>query len=111
MTESCIVYGSFFKAGTRRRLPRRTGGAAAARRVWRLAVSAVSALAPLAVGGTILQSAVLDVTLPIWGEVHLVSALAFDIGVYLIVVGLALDVVRSLGSGVDKHLEEERIRS
>ena len=76
-----------------------------------LAVSAISALAPLAVGGTILQSAVLDVTLPIWGEVHLVSALAFDIGVYLIVVGLALDVVRSLGSGVDKHLEEERIRS
>jgi multicomponent Na+:H+ antiporter subunit A len=74
-----------------------------------LAVSALSALAPLAFGGSVLQSAVLDVTLPIWGEVHLVSALAFDIGVYLIVTGLALDVVRSLGAGIDKHTEEGRI--
>ena len=31
----------------------------------------------------------------------------FDIGVYLIVIGLALDVVRSLGAGVDKQAEED----
>ena len=74
-----------------------------------LAVSAVSALAPLAFGGTVLQSAVLEVDLPIWGHVKIVSALAFDIGVYLIVIGLALDVVRSLGAGIDKQAEEDEV--
>ncbi len=74
-----------------------------------LAVAATAALAPLLVGSTVLQSTVWDFTLWPWGEVHLVSALVFDIGVYLIVVGLALDVVRSLGGGVDKHTEEERV--
>lgn len=72
-----------------------------------LVVSAVSALAPLAFGGTVLQSAVLEVDLPIWGHVKIVSALGFDIGVYLIVIGLALDVVRSLGAGIDRQSEEE----
>lgn len=72
-----------------------------------LAVAAISALAPLAVGGTVLQSAVLDLDLPIWGEVHIVSAMVFDIGVYLIVTGLALDVVRSLGAGIDKQADED----
>jgi multicomponent Na+:H+ antiporter subunit A len=67
----------------------------------------VSALAPLAFGGTVLQSAVLEVDLPIWGHVKIVSALGFDIGVYLIVIGLALDVVRSLGAGIDRQSEEE----
>ncbi|HIZ98834.1 MAG TPA: DUF4040 domain-containing protein, partial [Candidatus Janibacter merdipullorum] len=74
-----------------------------------LVVSVVSALAPIAFGGTVLQSAVIDLDLPIWGEVKLVTALAFDIGVYLIVIGLALDVVRSLGAGIDKHTDEDRI--
>ena len=76
-----------------------------------LAVSAVSALAPLAFGGTVLQSTVFDLDLPVWGEVHLVTALTFDIGVYLIVIGLALDVVRSLGGGIDRHSEEDRAQS
>lgn len=74
-----------------------------------LAISAISALAPLAFGGTVLQSAVVELDLPIWGEVKLVTALAFDIGVYLIVTGIALDVVRSLGTGIDKQAEEDGI--
>ena len=74
-----------------------------------LATAVISALAPVAFGGSVLQSAVFDFTLPIWGEVKLVTALFFDIGVYLVVVGLALDVVRSLGSGIDKHTTEDRI--
>ena len=74
-----------------------------------LAVSAIAALAPLAFGGTVLQSAVVELDLPLWGPVKLVTALLFDIGVYLIVVGLALDVVRSLGSGIDKQSEEDGV--
>ena len=32
---------------------------------------------------------------------HLSTSLLFDAGVFLIVVGLVLDVVRSLGAGID----------
>ncbi|HLS63374.1 MAG TPA: MnhB domain-containing protein, partial [Ruania sp.] len=41
----------------------------------------------------------------VFGEVHLVTSLFFDIGVFLVVVGLMLDVLRSLGSEVDRQGE------
>jgi multicomponent Na+:H+ antiporter subunit A len=72
-----------------------------------LLVVVASALAPLAFGGTVLQTTAIDVTLPPWGEVHLVTSLFFDIGVYLIVVGMMLDIVRSLGTGIDRQIEAE----
>lgn len=46
-----------------------------------------------------LESAVWDLTLPLFGEVKLVSAVFFDIGVYLVVVGVSAGLVRSLGAG------------
>lgn len=70
-----------------------------------LVVVTLSAVAPLPFGGTILESAVFEFHMPIWGEVKLVTALFFDIGVYLIVIGLLLDIARSLGSGVDRQHE------
>ena len=76
-----------------------------------LLVAVLSAIAPLAFGGTVLQTATLDFTMPIWGEVKIVSSLSFDIGVYLIVVGMMLDIVRSLGTGIDRQIaDEERER-
>ena len=42
-------------------------------------------------------------TLPLYGEVKLVTSLVFDIGVYLIVVGLVLDILRSLGAELDRQ--------
>jgi len=66
-----------------------------------LLIAALSALAPLAVGGEVFQSADLTWHLPVLGEVHVVTSLAFDVGVYLVVVGTVLDVLRSLGAGVD----------
>ena len=62
------------------------------------------ALALLA-GGEVLQSASLDLRLPVIGELHLVTSLFFDVGVYLIVVGLVLDILRSLGAEVDRQIE------
>lgn len=56
-------------------------------------------------GGAMLQSAVLDLHLPVVGDVHLVTSVFFDIGVYLIVVGLILDILRSLGAEVDRQQE------
>lgn len=49
-------------------------------------------------GGEFLTSAKLDVAVPLIGELHATSALLFDIGVYLIVVGLGLVILRSLGT-------------
>jgi multicomponent Na+:H+ antiporter subunit A len=67
-----------------------------------LVVATGTGLMSLLFGGEVLQSAVIDVTVPLLGEIHLVTSIFFDIGVYLVVVGLMLDVLRSLGSGVDR---------
>ena len=85
-----------------------------------LALALGTAVAPLLAGGRILQSYdyYLNVPgpdalatpwgeLPLFGEIHLVSSTVFDIGVYLIVVGMLLDIARSLGSGVDQHATDE----
>jgi multicomponent Na+:H+ antiporter subunit A len=62
----------------------------------------------MVLGGQVLQSAILDFELPLVGHVHLVTSTLFDIGVYLIVVGLVLDVLRSIGAEVDRHAEADR---
>ncbi|UMG92762.1 hydrogen gas-evolving membrane-bound hydrogenase subunit E [Nocardioides sp. TF02-7] len=72
-----------------------------------LFVAVASGLAPLAFGGAVLQSAVVDLHLPVLGDLHLVTSLFFDIGVYLLVVGLVLDLLRSLGSAIDRQLLRE----
>ena len=73
-----------------------------------LFVAALSALAPLALGGQVLQSFVVEGDLPVLGHVKLVSSLFFDIGVFLVVIGLVLDLLRSLGSGIDRHIRREK---
>jgi multicomponent Na+:H+ antiporter subunit A len=45
---------------------------------------------------------------PVLGTVKFVTALFFDLGVYLIVVGLVLDVLRSLGARVDVEMSEQQ---
>ena len=45
-----------------------------------------------------LTSAKPTAVLPVFGEVTLVTSLVFDVGVYLIVVGLVLAVLRTLGA-------------
>lgn len=75
-----------------------------------LAIATLTGIAPLFFGGQILQSYVVEFTdLPLFGDaLKLVSATAFDIGVYLVVVGLVIDVLRSLGGEVDRRGEEAR---
>jgi len=72
-----------------------------------LFLSAGVGLAAALLGYTPLQSAVRDLHVPVLGDVHLVTALFFDVGVYLLVIGLVLDVLRSLGGGVDAHIEAD----
>ncbi|MCK0090267.1 Na+/H+ antiporter subunit A [Rhodococcus sp. HNM0563] len=73
-----------------------------------LTLSAGTGLFSLFLGAPVLSSAVLEVTLPLIGDVKLVTALFFDLGVYLIVVGLILDVLRSLGARLDAEVVGER---
>jgi len=70
-----------------------------------MAVATTAALVPVAFGGTILQTTVFDLVLPVFHEVHLATALFFDIGVYLVVVGLVLDILTSLGAELDRRAE------
>jgi multicomponent Na+:H+ antiporter subunit A len=61
----------------------------------------------LMLGAEVLQTAILETDLPVLGHVKLVTSLFFDIGVYLIVVGLVLDILRSLGAELDRQLDED----
>lgn len=69
-----------------------------------LTLAAGTATASLLLGGPPLSSAIIEVTLPLLGHIKLVTALFFDLGVYLVIVGLVLDVLRSLGARLDKEL-------
>ncbi len=57
-------------------------------------------------GADVLQTAIVEFAMPVYGDVKLVTSLFFDIGVYLIVVGLVLDVLRSLGAELDRKEAE-----
>ena len=69
-----------------------------------LLLAAGTGTAPWLVGGQVLQSAHTDVHVPVLGAVPLTSALAFDAGVYLIVVGLTLGVLSTLGAQLQASL-------
>lgn len=71
-----------------------------------LAFSGGTALASLLLGAPVLSSATIQFDLIGFGHVKIVTALFFDLGVYLVVVGLVLDVLRSLGARLDVELEE-----
>lgn len=62
-----------------------------------LATSIVTAVAPLFVGGVLLESHIWQFDVALIGDVKLVSSLFFDVGVYLVVVGVVLAVLVSLG--------------
>lgn len=72
-----------------------------------LAIAAVAGLVPLFFGGQVFQAYDIEVLLPLFGHVHFASAMIFDIGVYLVVIGLVIDVLRSLGSEIDRRYEVE----
>jgi multicomponent Na+:H+ antiporter subunit A len=64
-------------------------------------------VAPLLFGGSVFQSAIVEFWLPVFGDIKFVTSTIFDIGVYIVVVGLVLDVLRTLGAEIDEHFEEQ----
>lgn len=72
-----------------------------------LVLAAGTAIVPLVFGANALTSAYLSADLGWFGEISFSTSSIFDIGVYLIVVGVVLDVLRSLGGEVDRQYEEQ----
>ena len=72
-------------------------------------LAAGSALAPMMFGYPPLMSFWLDSEVAGIGHVIFVTSTIFDIGVYLIVIGLVIDILRSLGSELDIQAEEEQL--
>lgn len=71
-----------------------------------LFLSAGVGLVAVLAGGSVLQSTIIEMTFPVLGDIKLVTSLFFDVGVFLVVIGLVLDVLRSLGAEIDRHSEE-----
>ena len=63
-----------------------------------IAIATLLALAPLLFGGVLLDQIVVETTLPLLGKVKAGSALIFDLGVTLIVVGVVVAVLDGLGA-------------
>lgn len=72
-----------------------------------LVVAAATALVPLFVGADALTSTWVTLPLGPLGDLEIVTSTFFDIGVYLVVIGLVLDVLRSLGAELDRRHELE----
>ncbi|WES63642.1 Na+/H+ antiporter subunit A [Microbacter sp. GSS18] len=68
-----------------------------------MSIAVACAVVPLLFGAAPLTRGFVETTLPVLGHVEFVTSTLFDIGVYLVVIGLVLDVLRSLGAEVDRQ--------
>ena len=71
-----------------------------------LVLAAGTAIAPLFFGAHALTSTWFEATIPVLGHLEFTTSTVFDIGVYLVVIGMVLDVLRSLGAEVDRQQED-----
>ncbi|WP_328886455.1 Na+/H+ antiporter subunit A [Streptomyces sp. NBC_00316] len=59
--------------------------------------------------GTVLHAWTYHGHLPVFGTFHLGTPVLFDFGVYLLVLGVVLDIVRALGSRIDRQIERAAV--
>jgi len=71
-----------------------------------LILAAGTATVPLVFGSNALTSTFFETTIPILGHLEFSTSTLFDIGVYLVIVGMVLDVLRSLGAEIDRQRED-----
>lgn len=70
-----------------------------------LLLAVLTGVAGWVVGDAFLASGKLEVDVPLLGTLKTTSALPFDLGVYLVVVGLGLGLLRSLGAAADRDID------
>jgi multicomponent Na+:H+ antiporter subunit A len=71
-----------------------------------LLLAAGTATMSLLFGLTVFESSWFEAEVPVLGTISIGTSTLFDIGVYLVVVGLVLDVLRSLGAEIDRQHED-----
>jgi multicomponent Na+:H+ antiporter subunit A len=73
-----------------------------------MTIAVACAVVPLFFGAAPLTSTWIEWDLPVLGHGEFVTSTLFDVGVYLVVIGLVLDVLRSLGAEVDRQAQTAR---
>lgn len=76
-----------------------------------LALATGTALAGAFFLGDVLAGADFYLGFGFLGEAHVTVSMLFDIGVYLLVIGLILDILRSLGARIDEQIERDAAHS
>jgi multicomponent Na+:H+ antiporter subunit B len=71
-----------------------------------LFLAVLTALAPVAFGAPVLASAKIAVELPVLGAISVQTSLFLDLGVYVLIVGVVLDLLRSLGAGIERDMRD-----
>ncbi len=74
-----------------------------------LLIAALTGAAGWLMGDAFLASGKVEVDVPLMGTLKATSALPFDIGVYLVVVGLGLALLRSLGVAADLDMDVDHL--
>ncbi len=71
-----------------------------------LLVAVLAALAPVAFGAPVLASTKIVADPPLLGPISVQSSLFLDVGVYVVIVGVVLDLLRSLGAGIERDMRD-----
>jgi multicomponent Na+:H+ antiporter subunit B len=71
-----------------------------------LTVALLSAFVPVAFGAPVLATTKLAVDVPVLGHVETQTSVFLDIGVYLLIIGVVLDLLRSLGAGIERDMRD-----
>jgi multicomponent Na+:H+ antiporter subunit B len=71
-----------------------------------LAVALVTGLLPAAFGAPVLSTTKLAADLPLLGTMELQTSLFLEVGVYILIVGVVLDLLRALGSGIERDMDD-----
>jgi multicomponent Na+:H+ antiporter subunit B len=71
-----------------------------------LTVALLTALAPTLVGAPVLATTKLALDVPLVGHVETQTSVFLDVGVYLLIVGVVLDLLRSLGAGIERDMRD-----
>jgi multicomponent Na+:H+ antiporter subunit B len=71
-----------------------------------LTVALLAAIAPTVVGAQVLTTTKLALDVPLLGHVETQTSVFLDVGVYLLIVGVVLDLLRSLGAGIERDMRD-----
>ncbi|MFP5022892.1 MnhB domain-containing protein [Pseudonocardia phyllosphaerae] len=71
-----------------------------------LTLAVLTGLAPLAFGEPVLSGTKLTLPLGPLGGLDIATSMLLEIGVYLLIIGVVLDLLRSLGSGIARDARE-----